>query len=93
MPRYKVEHPYASGPAHQRIGPWEPGQEMELSAEEADRVNRDSPGTLTPVAAKPKTKAEPEPEAAAEDAPEEPKRQQRTARDRQQRGSRNRGAT
>lgn len=90
MPRYKVEHPYASGPVHQRIGPWEPGQEMDLSEEEAARINQDSPGTLSPVVS-PTDADDKEPEEETE-APAPAKRQARAGRDRQQRGGANRSS-
>jgi hypothetical protein len=42
MPRYRVEHRYASS-TH---GPWVEGDHVELSEEEAEWVNHDSEGTL-----------------------------------------------
>ena len=46
MPRYKVQHNYKSG----TFGPWQEGDEVTLdSAEAAEHVNRDSPGTLEEI--------------------------------------------
>jgi hypothetical protein len=46
VPRYKVQHRYSSG----TYGPWEEGSEVTLdSVEDAEHVNRDSPGTLVEI--------------------------------------------
>jgi hypothetical protein len=45
MPRYEVLQDYRSG-GH---GPWEQGSKIELDAEEAAWVNRDSSGTLKQI--------------------------------------------
>lgn len=70
--RYQVQHPYFSRCDGQTFGPWVEGDEAELSAEVAEWVNRDSPGTLVPVVEKPA----PKPAEAAKD------RQQRGGRGR-----------
>jgi hypothetical protein len=58
MPRYLVQQRYHSFADGQQWGPWEPGQEIELDADRAEWVERDSTGTLKPVAAiKPKPPA------------------------------------
>lgn len=87
MPRYKVNHRYASGPVHDRIA-FEAGHETELSEEDAARINADSPGTLTAVV--PEPEPEPEPEEVPGEAPK--RRQSKPAPNRQQRGGANRGA-
>lgn len=45
MPRYRVEHRYASS----TYGPWVEGDHVEMSADEAAWVNHDSEGTLKVV--------------------------------------------
>lgn len=58
MPRYVVQHSYHSSADGQQWGPWEEGQEIELDEDRAEWVERDSAGTLKPVAAK-ETKPKP----------------------------------
>lgn len=43
--RYQVQHRYQGG----GLGPWAPGQEVDLDPPVAAWVNRDSPGTLAEV--------------------------------------------
>lgn len=95
MPRYVVNHRYASGQAHDRLGPWERGQVLELGTDLAARVNVDSPGCLSeappaePV--QPPVEAELSEEPMAEPAVEdESERAKLPAKDRQHRGGRNR---
>lgn len=45
MPRYQVQHRYRAN----ELGPWQAGDEVELQADVAAHVNRDSPGTLVEV--------------------------------------------
>lgn len=45
MPRYKINHRYSSGDH----GPYEAGNEVELTEEEAAWLNHDSPGLLSEV--------------------------------------------
>lgn len=46
MPRYKVQHRYRSND----FGPWEAGDQITLDdPQDAEYVNRDSPGTLVEV--------------------------------------------
>jgi len=42
MPRYVVQSPYRT----QDLGPWAPGETVDLLPHVAEWVNRDSPGTL-----------------------------------------------
>lgn len=49
---YTVTRSYTSRRDGQTFGPWVEGDQVDLTAEDADWVNRDSPGTL----------AEPKPE-------------------------------
>lgn len=77
--RYDVNHPYRSRRDGVDYGPWAAGDTVDLHPDDAEWVNRDSPGCLTEPA------AEPEPE------PEPVKRAQPKAADRQHRGGRNRG--
>ena len=51
MPRYTVAHRYFAVDNGQAVGPFEPGSTVELDTDRAEWVNRDSPGTLTPVRA------------------------------------------
>lgn len=59
MAEYKVNQDYRAVYAGQVIS-FTKGHTSEVEDDQAEWVNRDSPGTLTPV--KTKTKAEPEPE-------------------------------
>ncbi|GGM64113.1 hypothetical protein GCM10012275_38320 [Longimycelium tulufanense] len=85
MPRYTVQHAYRAEHNGRRYGPWQPDTEVDLEAEEAEWVNRDSPDTLAPVAPSPPPAPEVEPE------PDEPVRAKPAGRDRQHRGGTNRG--
>lgn len=58
MARYTVDHAYLARRDGQQFGPWEPGIEVELPEEDAEWVNRDSPGSLRPAGA-PAAAAEP----------------------------------
>jgi hypothetical protein len=68
MSRYEVNWDYKSG-AH---GPWEAGTYVELDLDQAEHVNRDSPGVLTEVDPEEQARAkrakqqEPAPPPAAE---------------------------
>lgn len=84
MNRYTVQHRYTAVRDGRRIGPWEPDTEVELSDHDAEWVNRDSPGTLTPV-------DPPEPEPEPEPDKPKPERAQPAAGDRRQRRTANRG--
>lgn len=55
MPRYKVGHAYQAFRDGARVGPWEVDSEVELDAELAEWVERDSPGALVAI----KDKAKP----------------------------------
>lgn len=44
MPKYAVQWRYSSG----SFGPWAEGEVIDLSDEDAEIVNRDSPGVLVP---------------------------------------------
>lgn len=63
MPRYEVQWRYRSAD----YGPWEPGETVELPADEADWVNRDSPGVLR--APSPQEESQPEVEERAVEEP------------------------
>lgn len=77
MPRYTVNHAYRAFSDGKHYGPFEAGTVVELVEADAEWVNRDSPGALTKVDAKP-AKAE------------EPERQAPAAPNRQHKGGRNR---
>lgn len=49
MPRYRVNHRYSAVDNGVLIGPFVAGSAVELGADRAEWVNRDSPGTLVPV--------------------------------------------
>ena len=49
MPRYKVQRAYAAYRDGSRVGPWEADLEVEVDAELAEWVDRDSPGALAPL--------------------------------------------
>lgn len=98
MQQFHVNQAYAASLDGRRIGPWVAGDTVELSEVDAEFVERDAVGTLTPVdehgpEADPDPPAEPEqPETA--DAPEEEPtaepEQPKPAADRQHRGGRRR---
>jgi hypothetical protein len=46
MPSYEVQHAYRSTRDGQQFGPWDAGDVIELTEEDGDWVNRDSPGCL-----------------------------------------------
>jgi hypothetical protein len=75
MPFYTVQHRYSARNGEQTFGPWEGGETVDLTEDEADWVNRDSAGCL---------------EAATPDTPKKPERQQPKTADRQHRGGSNR---
>ena len=68
MPRYLVNHNYRAFSDGKTYGPLEAGQTVELVEDDAEWVNRDSPGCLSPEA-----------ESADE---EQPNRQHKPARKR-----------
>lgn len=82
MDAYQVQHRYAAFRDGRQIGPWAEGDHVELSAADAEWVNRDSPGCL--LAAGGVVKDAP---VVGEDGPE---RQKPASRDRQHRGGANR---
>lgn len=47
---YRVEHRYHAVDNGAHVGPWVGGELVDLDEERAAWVNRDSPGTLAPVA-------------------------------------------
>ena len=47
--RYLVEHDYRAYSDGQWVGPWRAGDVVQIDAGVAAWVNRDSPGTLTPI--------------------------------------------
>jgi len=49
MPGYAVNHRYGSKRDGQLFGPWEADTSVDLTEADAEWVNRDSPGTLTPL--------------------------------------------
>lgn len=59
MPRYTVAHAYTAVRDGQRLGPWQPGDQVELSDHDAQWVNRDSPGALAELAPKQERQARP----------------------------------
>lgn len=44
---YTVGHSYTARRDGHTFGPWAEGDQVDLTAEDAEWVNRDSPGTLT----------------------------------------------
>lgn len=85
MPRYIVQHRYASMRDGDRWGPWDAGQPIDLSEADAAWVNTDSPGCLA------LPEPEPEPEPPTDEDPEpQPERQQTTTVNRQHRSGRTR---
>lgn len=56
MPRFKVKHAYQAFRDGARIGPWGADEEVEVDAELAEWVDRDSPGALEVVRDKPEAK-------------------------------------
>ncbi len=51
MASYAVNHRYTARRDGQTFGPYEPDTTIELDEADAEWINRDSPGTLTDVAA------------------------------------------
>lgn len=80
MPRYTLTGRYSAWRDGERLGPWARGTEVELEAEMAEWIGRDSPGILATV-------DEPAP---VEPAPPPAERQARPARDRRHKGGANR---
>lgn len=76
MDAYQVQHRYAAYRDGQQIGPWVEGDKVELSAADAEWVNRDSPGCLLAAG------------GVVKDAPE---REKPAGPNRQHRGGPNRG--
>lgn len=90
MPRYTVNHSYASGPVHERVS-FDAGQEVELSAADAARFNADSPGVLSPVTPPPApVEPEPRPDLEQVDGDADGEREAKSSRNRQARPGRNR---
>lgn len=58
MAAYKVNHRYSAFRDGARFGPYEPGTVVDLEESDAEWVNRDSPGTLSPAKAKAEEKVE-----------------------------------
>lgn len=48
---HTVNHSYTARRDGQTFGPWVEGDQVELTAEDVEWVNRDSPGCLAPVKA------------------------------------------
>lgn len=59
MPAYTVNHGYRSYRDGIQYGPYEAGTVIELTEADAEWLNRDSPGALTPVTAEPEREARP----------------------------------
>ncbi len=81
MPLYTVNHSYRSSRDGRTFGPFVPGTTVELDEADAEWVDRDSPGALSPVVEH-RLVAEHGPELAVKPP----------AADRQARPGRNRGA-
>lgn len=61
MAAYMVQQEYASrGPDGQGLGPWQPGQVVDLAESVAGWVDNDAPGTLAPAGT---TQPKPTPQA------------------------------
>ncbi|WP_328465528.1 hypothetical protein OHA21_43825 [Actinoplanes sp. NBC_00393] len=75
MAKFTVNHAYKASRDGQQLGPWKPGDVVDLEQADADWVNRDSPGCMSPTSAAPA-------EGAA--------RQRSASKDRQHRGGANR---
>lgn len=60
--RYLVVHPYSAFSGGQQFGPWRPGDEVELSGDDAAWVCRDSAGVLTLAEMDPRSTPPVEPE-------------------------------
>lgn len=91
MALYVVNRRYSATRDGQRFGSWPVGSEVDLPAADADWINRDSPGTLSPPTAAQGPESEPVTVPDAESvAIDEPERSATPARDRQHRGGRNR---
>lgn len=70
--RYRVKHVYAATKDGTHYGPWTPGEVVELDAELAEWVNRDSPGVLVPA-------VDDQEQLAKREMPSTPDRQQKRA--------------
>jgi len=104
MGRYIVKRRYSARGPRAQLGPWPIGVEVDMSTEDAEWVNRDSPGVLEPVVVEPVEPgdAEPvgeppaEPEPGVEPDDDEPLESSaeavgQPAKDRRYRGGRSRG--
>lgn len=74
MPRYNVNHGYRSYSDGRQFGPFVAGETVELDEREAEWVERDSPGCLTPV--------DGDDVQGDDDAPAQPNRQHKPAKKR-----------
>jgi hypothetical protein len=75
MARYLVNHVYAAHTDGTYYGPWTPGETVELEAELAEWINRDSEGTLTEL-------PDPESKPAEREAAKPPNRQHKGSKTR-----------
>ena len=94
MPRYVVQHRYASKRDGVQWGPWDAGQPIDLREDDAAWVNLDSPGCLAlevqvPPPAAP-VEPEPTPDLEQVDGDVDGEREGRPSRNRQARPGRNR---
>lgn len=87
MPKYVVGHEYESQEDGVRFGPWEAGTELDLSPDEADALNSDSPGVVALKVVEPESVAETEVVK-----PDEPVREKTPAKNRQHTSGPNRSA-
>lgn len=53
MTEFEVLHAYRASRDGRQFGPWKPGDVVELAEDDAAWVNRDSPGCLKAMRAKP----------------------------------------
>ena len=68
MAKHRVTQVYAAFRDGVHYGPWTPGEEVELTDELAEWVNRDAPGTLIPVQSEPEKPVEREAKPAPDRA-------------------------
>lgn len=103
MGKYEVNHRYQSYRDGAQYGPYEPGTVIDLDDVDAEWVNRDSPGALSPVGLEPALIPAPQlsevdedtADPGEEDSPESDEDTERAAppaRNRQHKGGRNRSA-
>lgn len=90
MPRYVVQHRYASKRDGVQWGPWDAGQPIDLREDDAAWVNLDSPGCLEIEAEAPPVEPEPVPDLEQVDGDVDGEREARSSRNRQARPGRNR---